>query len=328
MELQQMATIENFKTSNRGFELACEFVNFPISLVNALRRILLANIPTVAIHNVEIIANTSQLPHEMLKHRFEMLPINVLPSDSAMIKDAKIELRIFPEPMEKGRYITTDDFTIETGREHILMRDRDIDTPMLFLRLRKGEEVHVRASLGVITETKHVGQICNASTWWKVDPERAAAERKTFVEGGGDPREFDNFNIQKCFYENEKKEPYWISMSIESIGVMSAKNCLKMALDILRKKVNDYTVDALQNIRREQNNTYSIVTKHGGHTVGGLFQQVIYDNKNINYVSYDIMHPLKPDLKVQFCTDKSPESVIKTAKDSIEEYCDILEKVL
>jgi len=325
---EQMASIENFKTSNRGFELSCEFVNFPISMVNALRRILLSNIPTVAIQNVEIVTNTSQLPHEMLKHRAEMLPVNVLPSESAIIKDTKVELRIFPDASDEARYITTDDFAIESSRSGILMRDRDIDEPMLFLRLRKGEEVYLKASLGVINETKHVGQICNASTWWKVDPEKAKAERKTFVEAGNDAREFDNFLIQKCFYTNEKGEPYWICMSIESIGVMSAKNCLKIAIDILRKKVNDYVTDALQNIRREQDKTYSILTKHGGHTIGGLFQQVIYNDKNTNYVSYDITHPLKPDLKIQFCTDKSPESVLKTAKDSIEEYCNILEKVL
>jgi len=36
MPEQQMASIENLKTSNRGFELSCEFVNFPISFVNAL----------------------------------------------------------------------------------------------------------------------------------------------------------------------------------------------------------------------------------------------------------------------------------------------------
>ena len=95
MAEHQMASIENLKTSNRGFELSCDFVNFPISFVNALRRILLSNIPTVATQNIEIITNTTQLPHEMLKHRVEMLPINVLPSDSATIKDAKIELKTF-----------------------------------------------------------------------------------------------------------------------------------------------------------------------------------------------------------------------------------------
>jgi DNA-directed RNA polymerase subunit L len=328
MSEKQMASIENLKTSNRGFELSCEFVNFPISFVNGLRRILLANIPTVAVQNVEILTNTTQLPHEMLKHRVEMLPINVLPSDSAMIKDAKIELRILPSQDDKTRTITTDDFVIESGREGVLMKDRDINEPMLFLRVRKGEEVHLKASLGIITETKHVGQLCNVSSWWKVDPEKAKAARKTFVEAGNDPREFDNFLVNKHFYTNEKDEPYWICLSIESIGVMSAKDALHIAVEVLRKKVNDYLKEALENVRREQDNTFSITTKTGGHTIGGLFQQVMYSDLNTSFVSYDIKHPLKPDLILRFCTDKSPESVLKLAKDSIEEYCSIIEKVL
>lgn len=324
----QMASIENLKTSNRGFELSCEFVKFPISFVNGLRRILLANIPTVAIQNVEIVTNTTQLPHEMLKHRVEMLPINVLPSDAATIKDAKVELRILPSQDEKTRTITTSDFVVQSGREDLLMKDRDIDEPMLFLRVRKGEEVHLKASLGVLQETKHVGQLCNVSSWWKVDPEKAKAARKAFEEAGNDVREFDNFLFQKYFYTNEKDEPYWICLAIESIGVMSAKDALRIAVEVLRKKVNDYAKEALENIRREQDKTFSVLTKTGGHTIGGLFQQVIYSDMNTTYVSYDIVHPLKPDLKLQFCTDKSPESVLKLAKDTIEEYCSLLEKVL
>jgi len=324
----QMASVENLKTSNRGFELSCEFVNFPISFVNALRRILLASIPTVAIQNVEILVNTTQLPHEMLKHRVEMLPINVLPSDSATIKDAKVELRILPSQDEKTRTITTSDFVVQSGREELLMKDRDIGEPMLFLRVRKGEEVHLKATLGVLTDTKHVGQLCNVSSWWKVDPEKAKAVRKEYVDAGNDVREFDNFLVQKCFHTNEKGEPYWICLAIESIGVMSAKDALRISVDVLRKKVNDYVKEAVENIRREQDKTFSVVTKTGGHTIGGLFQQVIYSDLNTSYVSYDIVHPLKPDLKLQFCSDKSPESVLKMAKDTIEEYCNLLEKVL
>jgi DNA-directed RNA polymerase subunit L len=324
----QMASVENLKTSNRGFELSCEFVNFPISFVNALRRILLASIPTVAIQNVEILVNTTQLPHEMLKHRVEMLPINVLPSDSATIKDAKVELRILPSQDEKTRTITTSDFVVQSGREELLMKDRDIGEPMLFLRVRKGEEVHLKATLGVLMDTKHVGQLCNVSSWWKVDPEKAKAVRKEYVDAGNDVREFDNFLVQKCFHTNEKGEPYWICLAIESIGVMSAKDALRISVDVLRKKVNDYVKEAVENIRREQDKTFSVVTKTGGHTIGGLFQQVIYSDLNTSYVSYDIVHPLKPDLKLQFCSDKSPESVLKMAKDTIEEYCNLLEKVL
>ena len=87
----KMTSIENLKVSNNGFELDCELKNFPVSFVNGLRRILIGSIPTVVVRDVQIMENTTQMPHEMLKHRMEMLPMKVAPTDSTTIKDAKIK---------------------------------------------------------------------------------------------------------------------------------------------------------------------------------------------------------------------------------------------
>jgi DNA-directed RNA polymerase alpha subunit len=127
-----MASVENIKVSNHGFELGCELRNFPVSFVNGLRRILIGNIPTVVVRDVKIIENTTQLPHEMLKHRMEMLPIKVAPTDSTTIKDAKIRIRIFPDTENvETRTITTDDFVVDSANPNIIMKDRDLDTPCL-----------------------------------------------------------------------------------------------------------------------------------------------------------------------------------------------------
>ena len=153
-----MASIENIKVSNRGFELGCELKNFPVSFVNGLRRIMIGNIPTVVVRDVKIIENTTQLPHEMLKHRMEMLPIKVAPTDSTTIKDAKIKIRILPDnENDATRTITTDDFAIESVNPDIIMKDRDLDTPLLFLRVRKGESVHIEARLAL--EKEQVSQV-------------------------------------------------------------------------------------------------------------------------------------------------------------------------
>ena len=63
------------KQGNCGYEYHCEFKHAPVSFVNSIRRILLSDIPTVVVRDVEILENTSQIPHEMLKHRVEMLPV-------------------------------------------------------------------------------------------------------------------------------------------------------------------------------------------------------------------------------------------------------------
>jgi DNA-directed RNA polymerase subunit L len=323
-----MATIENIRAANKGFELSCELKNFPVSFVNALRRILIGNLPTVVIRDVQILENTTQLPYEMLKHRVEMLPVNVLPTDASTIRDAKVELRILPDKeSDRVRTITTDDFVVESGREGLLMKDRDLGTPLLFLRVRKGESVHIKARLAV--ETEQDSQVCTATTGWHIDPELAAAARKEYVEAGNDGRVFDNSIVQRYYSRDEKGRPNWFDMTIESIGVLQSKDLLKMAVGVLRKKIDSYVKEALENIQRESDEgTYSISLEQGGHTVGYLMQEVIYSDSNVSFVSYDIPHPLRNTMILRFHTSKKPESILKTAKDAIDEYCLVVENNL
>jgi len=324
----EMASIENIKTTNKGFELTCQLKNVPVSFVNGLRRILLADIPTVVIRDVEILENTTQIPHEMLRHRMEMLPVNVLPSESSIIKDAKIELRI-PAEKEKSdvRVITTKNFAVESARDGILMNDRDIDAPILFVRLRKGESVHMKGRLAL--EHEHVSQVCTATTMWHIDPELADRARKEFVDAGNDPRIFDNSLIQRYFSRDERGRPNWFDMYIESVGVIPSKDLLKMAVQILRKKVDTYFKEAVDTIQTESDpNTYSVRLEQGGHTVGYLMQEVMYGDLNIKFVSYDIPHPLRKTMVLRFNTPKKPDVVLKAAKDTIDEYCAVVDKEL
>ena len=75
-EESKMAKIENLKVSKKGFELKFELHNFPVTFVNALRRIILNNIPTVVVQDVQIlknttkkIKNTSQTLRKILKNK-------------------------------------------------------------------------------------------------------------------------------------------------------------------------------------------------------------------------------------------------------------------
>jgi DNA-directed RNA polymerase subunit L len=321
-----MASIENIKVSNRGFELGCELRNFPVSFVNGLRRILIGNIPTVVVRDVKILENTTQLPHEMLKHRMEMLPIKVAPTDSTTIKDAKIKIKVLPETeKDETRTITTDEFTVESVNPEIMMRDRDLDTPLLFLRVRKGESVHIEARLAL--ENEQVSQVCTVTSGWHIDPDLAKEARKAYLEAGNDVRIFDNSLVQRYYSRNENGRPNWFDFSVESVGVLNSKDILSMGVNILRKQVDTYVKDALDNIQRESDeNTYSVTLDQGGHTIGYLMQEVIYSDSNVNFVSYDILHPLKKTMVLRFNTTKKAESILKTAKDVIEEYCSVVEK--
>ena len=310
------------KEANCGFEYHCELKNVPSTFVNSLRRVLLSDIPTVVIRDVEILENTSQIPHEMIKHRVEMLPVNVMPTDAAVIRDAKVELRVLPAPEE--RIIRTNDFVITSGRETLLMGDRDTDAPLLFLKLRPNEVIHIKAGLSI--ETKTASQVCVSTMSNRIDPEVAQEERELFLEDGGEPAVFDNFYIQRCFHKDEKGRPNWFNLDVESIGVIPARELVRMAARILKQKIADYMEQALANITRHKDNEYSVSLQLGGHTELAPLQEVLYSDMNVNFVSYKVPHPLKPDTILRIHSKENPESVLKNAQTKLEEYCDKVEK--
>ena len=316
-----MARIENIKTVNNGYDLHCEYLNFPVSFVNSLRRIILSEIPTVVTHDIQILENTTQIPHEMLKHRVEMLPINISPDDDNAINNAQIELRIVKA--DDNMIITTDEFKINSDRPNLILKDRDYPKlAILFAKLRKDESIHIKASL--VKKIEDVSQVSLATTSWHIDPELLKENRRKWVEEEKkNPVEFDNFYYQHSYSRDpETNRPNWIDMNIESVGVLSAKDIIKYAVGILEEKLKKYMKEAIQKITREiEENSYSIKLEQGGHTLCALLQEVIYGDMNVDFVSYDIPHPLRPTTVLRFHTKKTPESILKTASQTIEEYC-------
>lgn len=330
-----MAKVENVKSSNRGYGLYCEYRNIPVAFVNSLRRILLSSIPTVVAHDIQILENTTQIPHEMIRHRVEMLPINITPDDASAIRDSTLELRVAmpKDSKDEVQLITTDDFVVNSNRPKILMKDRDYDKPILFLRLHPGESIHLKARLMLKTENVH--QACDVSTNWVPDPERVKEAEKQWVQEGKDVREFRNFYYQQHYsrYEDESLpnfgRPNRIGMNLESYGGLPAKDLLKYAIAVLRKNVQAYSKEALENITREaEEHSYKVKLNQGGHTIGAMLQEVLYGDMNVEFTSYDIPHLLLPEMVLRLYTKKTPESVLRTAFEAIEEYCSTVEKAL
>jgi DNA-directed RNA polymerase I and III subunit RPAC1 len=56
-------------------ELVVDITGINAAMANAIRRILIAEVPTMAIERVDLYQNTSVLPDEMLAHRLGLIPI-------------------------------------------------------------------------------------------------------------------------------------------------------------------------------------------------------------------------------------------------------------
>ena len=325
--------MESFTLSKNGYRLDTEFKNVPVAFVNGLRRILLSEIPTVVIRDVQILDNSTKMIHEMLKHRVEMLPINVRPEEAAVIRDTKIELRYLPPATpdltrKTAVEITSDDFAIDGPRPGIILKDRDLDEPLYFMRLQPTESIHVKASLAV--ETKGTSQVCVATFKNHIDQEIAKLDKDSYVAPAGDDdneramlaKIFDNYEIQRSYARDDEGRPYWFDFALESIGVTPAKDLLKQAAMIFKKKIETWCENPIQ---REEGDWYSIETEDEGHTIGALAQILIY-NQKVNYVSYRIVHPLLPKMIVRFNSKIAPEKVIEKFKTEAVALCESILK--
>ena len=61
--------------------LEMDLVGIDAASANALRRIIIAEIPTMAFHKVLLYQNTSVIPDELLVHRLGLLPLKVEPNN-------------------------------------------------------------------------------------------------------------------------------------------------------------------------------------------------------------------------------------------------------
>ena len=307
--------MENVKKSLNGYRIDAEFKNVPIAFVNSLRRILLAEIPTVVLTNIEIVDNTSSMTHEMVRHRVEQLPINVQPEETAVIRDTKIEVRFMPSP--EPREVTTDDFVVSGPRKNVLLYDRDLDEPILFMKLAANESLHIRATLGIAVTG--VSQVCVSTFKNHVDPERAAVDRVLWIDNGGDPREYDNHHIQRSYAIDENGRPYWFDFAVESIGTSRAADLIKTAVGVLQAKILEF---AKVPVMREDTNWYRVEMAGETFTVGQLVQEILYKSGLVDFVSRDVGHPLDPVLTVRFNTKLAPESVMDRFKTEALALCE------
>lgn len=317
--------MENARVSLDGYRLDAELKNVPVAFVNALRRIVLAELPVVVVSNVKILDNTTTMTHEMLRHRVEMLPVNVKPEEAAAIRDTKLTLRFLPSP--EPREVTTADFATSGPRPDILLLDRDLGTPLFFMALKPNESVHIEATLAVApTGMSHV---CVSAFRNHIDPEVAKMDRDTMIaQAGDDPnaqreaaRLFDTFHIQRSFSrDKETGRPNWFDISVESIGVLQAKDLVKRACEVLKTKIEDWTKTP---ILREADGFYRMETEGETFTLGQLLQEVIYLGGLVDFVSRDIGHPLTPKLILRFRTKTvAPEAVVERAKTEALTLCE------
>ena len=304
----------NIHTSQKGFRMTFELRGVPVQFANALRRMLLNETPVVELTDVQVLENTTLMPYEVVKHRVEMLPVNCRPSDEDTVRNARILLRVPPVADGPTRMLTTDDFVVEATRTDLLLKDRDLGDPMFFLKLKPTETIHITARLKVNPASS---QMCVATYSYHVDEELAKLDSEKYE----DKVQFENFHRQMSYHRNEKGRPDWFDFTVESVGVVPAKEVVLFCLKDLMRRAPIWVKES-PIVREAEPNVYHIVSTTEGHTMGALAQNIAYNLGMCTFVSYDVPHPLRPEMKFRFrSVDKTPEEVLTAVVAGIVELC-------
>lgn len=138
----------------------CEFVlsNTDISVANAIRRVIIAEVPTIAVDLVEIENNTTVLNDEFIAHRLGLIPLisdfahhmkrPFEVTDENDLTDVTLSLDVKCK-QDTTMYVTTDDLMLDPMYSQVKptnYRDSEVgEKPIVLVKMRKNQELKLRA---------------------------------------------------------------------------------------------------------------------------------------------------------------------------------------
>eukprot|EP00299_Pterocystis_sp_00344_P013603 c6685_g1_i2.p1 GENE.c6685_g1_i2~~c6685_g1_i2.p1 ORF type:complete len:323 (-),score=49.34 c6685_g1_i2:221-1189(-) len=160
--------------------------NVDTSLANAMRRIIIAETPTMAIDLVDIESNTSVLHDEFLAHRIGLVPLTSthvddfeFPRDCVCedgCKNCRVIFKLHAQGAEAGvlnvtsRKLLSDNTTVRCVNNPITP-DGDDDQGVILIKLRKGQEVKLTATARKGVGKEHAKWNPVSCAVFKFDPE-------------------------------------------------------------------------------------------------------------------------------------------------------------
>jgi len=267
-------SISNERTSHNILEL--EVIHVHVSLINAIRRTILSDIPTVVIrtetsklNKCTIHANTTRFHNEIVKQRLSCIPVHT--NDLKFGDKYELELNVKNEKEDEMYWVTTEDFKLKDKATGLFINDKSYFPPNFqtkryidFLRLRPkinhmipAEEIHLTAQFEIGRASENgmfnVVNLCTfenlknedkINTLWEEQHARLLADRPTITKDqlAFEERNFKILDAQRCFHTNESGECDRFLFRIQSLGVYSNRLIWEMAVQILVRKCDVFLV--------------------------------------------------------------------------------------
>lgn len=232
--------------------------NVDLALANSLRRVMISEIPTLAIDSVEIETNTSVLADEFLAHRLGLIPLQSMDVDRLLYSrdctcddycnkcSVELELRARADDQgtlsvySKDLYIVSQNTHLNIGQPIIT---DDAQNGVLICRLRKDQELMIRCIAKKGISKEHAKWSPCAAIGFEYDPWNKLKHTDYWYEEDIDeewPRSVnadyeDPPNPEEPF--DYKAEPNKFYVNVETVGSLTPDQVVLRGIDELQRKV-------------------------------------------------------------------------------------------
>ena len=327
--MSSKAKITNVEEQNGALNFTLSNVN--VSYANGLRRIILSEVPIIAIesfpnekNNVTIHINKSRLNNELLKQRLSCVPIHIDALNDFPYEEYILEVN-------KGNdsniitFVTSEDFQIKNIKTSKYLTRQEVQKmfppdPISgdyidLLRLRPKlasnmdkEQLHLEAKFSISNAkndgTFNVVSICSyGNTLDQVKIKDAWELKEAELKQKYGKEEIEN--IKKDWLIIDAKRQYEensFDFIIETIGIYDNFKLVEIGCNLLIKKLYSSlklikeNIDYIAETEDTMENCYVITLENEDYTLGKIIEYNFYDkyfvlSKDLNYVSFLKKHP-------------------------------------
>ncbi|EDQ91899.1 uncharacterized protein MONBRDRAFT_31337 [Monosiga brevicollis MX1] len=261
-------------TEHNHDEITFVLKSCDLALANSFRRVMIAEVPTMAIDAVHIAKNTSVLHDEFLAHRLGLIPLTseaadkfYYPRDCTLCEmgcdHCQVMLTLDVEGhTEEPTHVTTDDLISQAAGDFMAVKpisareESNIRNPIVICKLAKGQRIQLTAFAKKGFGKEHAKWCPTAGIAFEYDPDNAL--RHTFFEVPSMWPKSEFSTLPEGEHEAEydyKGKPSTYFMTVESTGALPAPLILFSALESLHEKLSNL-VRVLDRMDRQESQAY------------------------------------------------------------------------
>jgi len=299
-----------------------------LSFANAIRRIIIANIPIYAIDEESIVFNnnTSMLHDSFLSKRLALLPVVFDKMKDYDINNIKISLNI-KNNNDYMLNVYSNDLNITYNNEPI--ENIFTHSNILLAKLKQEQEIDLTCNINKNSPESggaYYGSVCKSIITFERDEDLI----NNIVKDVDNKEQYINVMGETHYKKNKLNEPVKYICDIESIGMLKCNKIITFAFNVLKEKLDNIKISLNENIenkikidKNDKNfESFDFLMVDEDHTLGNLISSYLLNNPQINYSGYIIPHP--NDNKMIITTELKNDNTIEGNKKIFLETLDYL----